>query len=187
MSFSTNPNMWASFKLSLKNKDFDAVMALFLNQLSQFSLQVQQQLTMLASASGLANILNGSLLLNITSLNTISTDRGTVGTNQTVNCAGVVGVTVLGIMSAAFTLNLTNLANSVPVYIRMVNNSGGALVLKIAGTNANGTAFGNVQAVFVNSGAETNMITTGFSVPNNTAQHFQGMAATGTILNLMSL
>jgi hypothetical protein len=187
ISSNINPGLWASFKLFLKNPTFDSVMSLFLSQLSQFAAQTLQQLTLLSSASGLAAILNGAFLLNITALNTVSTSLGVVGTNQTVNCAGAVGVTVLAGMSAAVTLNFTNLANSVPVYLRITNNSGGALVLKIAGTNAAGTAFGSVQAVFVSAGAETNMITTGFSVGSGTAQHFQGMAATGTMLNLMGL
>jgi hypothetical protein len=187
MAFSTNPNLWASFKLSLKNKDFDSVMTLFLSQLSQFGIQVQQTITNLMSASGLSAILNGSGSVSITALDTVSTNLGAVSTNQTVNCAGAVGVTVEIGITAAVTLNLTNLSNSVPVYVRVTNTSGGALVFKIAGTNAIAVAFSNVLAVFVSAGAETNMGTTGFSVVNNSAQHFQGMAAAATNLFFMSL
>jgi hypothetical protein len=102
-----------------------------------------------------------------------------------VSCAGASSVSVdLGI-TAAITLNLTNLAASVPVYIRVTNNSGGALVFKINGTNASGAAFTFVQAVFVSAGAETAMNTTGFSMANGTAQHFHG-ALIGGSANLLA-
>ena len=194
-NYSVNPGTWKSLKLYLTNKTgFDDVMKSFLQQLSDFGTQTQTLISALQAQilaiqavltpAGIAALLNGAGLLQPTSLKTVNSSLGTIGTNTTVNCAGATNVAVTFNMSAAFTLNLTNLANSVPVFVRAANSTGGAFILKITGTNAAAAAFTNVFGSVSPTSAETNMQVGGASVGAGIAIYFNGTAIAGTSLFL---
>jgi hypothetical protein len=164
MGSNINPGLWSSFKLSLKNKDFDSVMQLFLNQLSQFANQILQQLTLLASASGLANILNGGGALNITSLLVSSNDLGIITTDQTinVNSAPMVAVAFVSATTQTRTITLNNLPFGSLVFIT-VDVTAGTLTLKVAGTTPAVAAY-TVFALNTSTLAQTNLTATGLAI-----------------------
>jgi hypothetical protein len=137
------------------------------------------------TATYLSGILNGAGLLADTAMIRVVNNLGNVSTNQTVSCAGASCVFISITITAALTLNMTFLDAAVPVYVHCFNSTGGALVLKMSGTNAAGSAISNILAV-VAAGTETNMITTGLSVGGGAVAHFTGQANTGSLF-LMSL
>src|SRR6266478_8789467 len=127
------------------------------SQARMFVLQLANMLTQALTPNGIAALINGSGVINgsallpgsVTSpdLFLVSTDFGSVAASQTQACLGAAGVSVAIQITAALTLNLTQLSNAIPVYVRVFNSTAGALVFKIAGTNVATTALG-VRAVF---------------------------------------
>ncbi len=174
MPFPFNPQQIQTYDLTQKD------------QARVFVQQLSIMMNQLMTPNGLAAILQTSGSLPAGALSSVATSLGSVSTNQTVSCSGAVGVTVNLSITAAITLNLTFLSVSVPVLIRCQNTSGGALVLKLGGTNAANTTFTSVLAVFASAGAETNMTTAGFSIAAGATQYFYGQALT-TNLFLLSL
>jgi hypothetical protein len=185
MALPSNPQTLASYDITKgeQAKIFvKKVSDLFLSLATQAGLQSILSLT----ATYLSGILNGSGLITDTALTRVTTNLGSVSTNQTVPCTGATCVFVSLTITAALTLNLTFLDTSVPVYIRCANVSGGPLVFKIAGTNAAGSAFTSVLAVFSSGTGEINMSVAGFSVVTGSEPHFTGQANASNLF-LMSL
>lgn len=174
MSSNINPSTWASWDLRVQDKAFNLKMQNLLGQVSQFGLQVQSQLATLMSARGLAAILNGSGDLNAGSLAPVSTQTS-VTTNQTVNCSGATMVALYyqfnsGI-PATWTLTMNNVPVAVPVLIWLFNNSGGAVTIKFAATDKNGTA---LSSVGIGGGGTFNMVTAGLGAANGVTHAFAG-------------
>ena len=195
MNLPVNPATWPSFDLSPKNKDIDRQIDLFLNQLSQFCVAVQNtvttmqnQVATLQTASGLAAILNGAGLLTASALQ----GRGTlinVTTNQTFACLGFTGVVLdIGLSSgtaSTWTLALTNLAIGVPLACRIANNTSGAITVKITCTDTSNNAL-TVAAFTASLGYV--MSTTGRSTPNNTnTMYVGGVTSLGGNLDLIAI
>lgn len=178
MALPSNPQILANYDIT--NGDQAKV---FVKKVSDLFLSISQTLTPL----GLASILNGSGDLANTASTTVNFSNPSASTNQTVSSAFAERVVINLAISASLTLNITNLDNSVPVFIRVNNTTGGNLTFKIAGTNAAAVAFTSVLGIFVNGGTEANMTTTGMTLATTQTQYFQGMALSGTNLFLMSL
>jgi hypothetical protein len=168
------------------------------DQAKVFVKKVSDLFQALSTATQLAGILNGSGVVSgsalvagsvpETALTSVQTNLGSVSTNQTVNCANASSVFVNFNYTAAITLNLTNLAAAAWVFIRATNTTGGALVLKMAGTGAAGSALtGGVFAVFVVQGVETNMGTTGQSLNAGVTEYYSGTVFGAASLYFISL
>jgi hypothetical protein len=139
MASNINPSTWANIILSLKNRDFDRTMQWFQNQLSQFAVQVQQQL---GSAGFIGNLLNGSGVLTGAALASKVVDLGTISTDQTVAVAGAgfVSIRLASGSSQTRIITLTNLPAAAQVMLD-VNSTANSLTLKLAATNTSGTAY----------------------------------------------
>jgi hypothetical protein len=194
MASNTNPSLWASFKLSLKNADFDSVMKLFLNQLSQFANQILQQLTLLSSASGLAAVLNGSKSLLAAAFVSEIVDLGTITTDQTVPVAGAafVFVRLTSTTTQTRTITLSNLPQGATVMIDSVVSGGQTLTLKLAATDTSGNAY-TISGILTTTGALFNFVSSGIaqagaSLPELFSFGMSGFAGTTATprLNLLS-
>lgn len=182
MSFSVNPATFQSMKI-----DTEREQQFFLSQLSTLLTQVtgqfnvlQNQLTTLQSATGLAAILNGSGSLNYSALRISANSLGTVTTNQTINCNSAAIVVVLVTISASITLSLNNLGTGVPVEI--VAAATGAFTLKMTATLPNSTAYSAIS--YFTGGVGTSLITTGWVPTGAASRIFTGITNTPAILQM---
>ena len=158
------------------------------DQAKIFVKRVSDLFLALSTSSALSGILNGSGTVSEGALITQQSNLGSVSTNQTVNCVNATSVFVNLNYTAAITLNLTNLAAGASVFVRATNTTGGALILKFAGTGATGGALSaGVFAVFVVQGAETNMGTTGQSLNAGVTEYYFGTVFGTTALYFVSL
>jgi hypothetical protein len=175
MASNINPSTWASWDLRAQDKQFDTKIQVLLSQLSQFAVQTQQQLTTLMSARGLANILNGSGLLNVSSLLVSQNDLGTLTSNPTVNAnsAAAVVVAFTSAVTQTLTLTINNLVYGTPVFIT-VNVTVGTLTLKIAATLPSATTYG-ISSYLTSTLASTNMAT-GLAIASAVNSQFFGVA-----------
>jgi hypothetical protein len=99
----------------------------------------------------------------------IATNLGTVGTNQTVNCAGACAVHINLIMSAAITLTLTNLLEGVPVSIAVAST--GSFTIKMAASDPSSNTYAITE---YNGGSTINMVTTGVAFSSTNLRIFVG-------------
>jgi hypothetical protein len=168
-------NQGANLANPSQSKQFQSYLAQFLNGL----------LSLIQTPAWLGQILNGKAVISGTALQIVDPNLGTVTTNQTVNCQGAALVSIDVAIGAAFTLNLTNLQFGIPVFTRVVNNTGGALAMKIAATQPGGSAYSGVFAK--TTAALVNMTTTGLSIAAGTNILFFGNSTPVANLYLLSL
>jgi hypothetical protein len=99
-------------------------------------------------------------------------------------CAGYTSIVVQSVWTGSppgMTLLLNNVAEGVPIFIEVINNTGNALIFAIQATNATGAAISNIVAL--QSGQATgasnvNMSTTGTVISSGLGMCFWGSAVT---------
>jgi hypothetical protein len=178
MASNINPSIWASLKLFLTNKQFDNQMQYFLNQLSQFAVQTQQQVTNLSSASGLTSIINSSGLLKGNSLSVVAVSS-TITTNQTVNAnnAAIIFLNYAWTAAANPTITINNLGNAI-VFSRFANTSGAARTYTLSANTPAPVAYSVIQ---FDTGVANNY-STGVNLNNNLNAVIMGVASVSTAL-----
>jgi hypothetical protein len=120
-----------------------------------------------------ANISDARSLLSV-GYGALTSTLGSVSTAQSVNCDGASSVNITLTITAAIILTLTNLRYGCEVAVICSNSTGGALVLKFAGSTPSGFSLPfNGKAAGAAAGI-INLNATGFSLAAGTSYIFFG-------------
>jgi hypothetical protein len=109
-----------------------------------------------------------------------SVSLGSVATNQTINADGASSVNVNVVITAAITITINNLRYGCTVTVICTNSTGGALVLKFAGTTPSGFSLPFNGKLAGTSTGLVNLNATGLSIAAGTSYIFFGAGNSGS-------
>jgi hypothetical protein len=165
---SYNPLTWKSFDLNNKV------------QQQNFLAQLSDMLSALNSPQGLANLLNGSGLLSVSSLSTVSFSLINLTANATVPVLGAAAISGVASVNTAFGALIT--FTGVPFSMRYSNSTGGTIGFGLAATDTGGNP---VTIIAVGPGVGVNMTTTGLALTAFQSVIFSGVSyMTSSIVEL---